>query len=64
MITDTDIIKLKKALKKDFATKEDITTVRTDLKKFATKEDLKKFATKEYLKKFATKEDLKKFATK
>ncbi len=33
MITDTDITKIKRALKEDFATKE-------DLKAFATKEDL------------------------
>ncbi len=58
MITNADIIKLKKV----FATKEDLVAMekRQD-EKFATKDDLTKFATKDDLKGYANKEDIIKF---
>lgn len=59
MLTQQDIIKLKKEFKKDFTTKEDLDNLKKEFKKgFATKDDLKRFATKDDLKRFATKDDL------
>lgn len=46
---------------KNMVTKDDL---RSELKKYATKNDLKQFATKDDLKSFATKDDLKDFVTK
>ncbi len=56
MLTQNDIKKLRQLLAtkddlKRFSTKEDIISLRQELKKFATKKDLEKYASNEYVRK-------------
>lgn len=60
ILLDENVVQKKKDDSDNFATKENLKTLKDDLKNLVIKDDLKQFATKEDLKDFIVKDDLNK----